>query len=93
MLNFSWKDFTDNIKEKLENASSEKDNKSLNIAGDYSYFLEISAKGEVPYQTCVLSVNAFTKKDKNIAIATKCKWQRVNGDRIYTLSNILSNTY
>ena len=49
MLNFSWKDFTDNIKEKFDNVSSEKDNKPLNITGDYSYFLEISAKGEVPY--------------------------------------------
>ena len=93
MLNFSWKDLKDNIKEKFEVSSGNKELKSLKINGDYSFFLEISAKGEVPCQSCVLSVNAFTKSDRKIAIAIKCSWSRIIDGRTYSLSKILSNTY
>ena len=62
--------------------------------GSYNYFLDFQAKGGiVPFQTCVLTINAFSKPDKRFAIAAKYSWSRVRGSRVYNLLGVNSNTY
>lgn len=63
------------------------------IKGSYNYFLDFQIKGQTPFQSCILSVNAFSKSDRKIALAIKCIWARNRGSRSYILLGLNSNTY
>ncbi len=63
------------------------------IKGQYNFFLDIQIKGQSLFQSSILTVNAFSKNDRKIAIAIKCKWFRVRAGRKYQLLGIHSNTY
>jgi len=79
--------------EKVRNFLSLNSAPGYTITGTYSYYLEVSIKGDSPYQTSTVSITAFAKSDKKIAIAISCKWYRVHEDRQYRLATIHSNTY
>jgi len=79
--------------EKVRNFLSFNSAPGYTITGTYSYYLEVSIKGDSPYQTSTVSITAFAKSDKKIAIAISCKWYRVHEDRQYRLATIHSNTY
>lgn len=63
------------------------------IKGQYNFFLDVQIKGQSSLQSSILSVNAFSRNDRKIAIAIKCKWFRVRAGRKYQLLGIHSNTY
>jgi hypothetical protein len=72
---------------------SSKKIEGLQLTGNYNYYVDIAITGTSPHQSCVFTVNAFTKNDKKIAIAVKCKWSRLRGVRSYHLVGLHSNTY
>ena len=65
----------------------------VRTTGNYSYFIDVAITGDAPLQTSTISINAFTKPDRKIAIATQCKWYRKYADREYLFHTIHSNTY
>ena len=79
--------------DKVRNFLSFSPGPTYTITGNYSYSLDVSIKGDGPYQTSTISITAFAKHDKKIAIAISCKWSRIHEDRQYLLATIHSNTY
>lgn len=70
-----------------------KPGESFSLKGTYNYFVEPLAKGTPPFQSTIISLTAYSKSDRKIAIATKCKWYRIRGERKTQLLGINSNTF
>ena len=74
-------------------AKQKKINQFLEISGKYNYHVEVSTKGNPPYPSSILSINAFTDSKVKYAIPISCKWFRVRGKNTFSLLGLNSNTY
>lgn len=70
-----------------------KSSKPFTLRGQYNYFLDLQIKGTPPYQSCILSVHAFSRSDRKVCIATKCQWFRIRNSHKTQLLGIQSNTF
>ena len=59
------------------------------IEGKVGFHVEpIETKGRLPFNTCSVTLKAYTGKDKNIQLPIKIKWYRVQAERNYEVEEL-----
>ena len=64
----------------------------LSVSGQFNYFVAVEVKRKPGTSNSNISVTAFSRADRSIAIAVKFKWEQIDGDFNYDL-NMTANFY
>ncbi len=63
------------------------------VSGNYNYTVTVDLKGQLPYQSCLITLLAFSDSSLSKPLSISVYWQKLRGQEVTNLSSHLSNTY
>ena len=64
----------------------------LSVSGQFNFFVAVEVKRRPGTSNSNISITAFSRADRAIAIAVKCRWEQIDGEYKYDL-NMTANFY